>query len=355
METVGLDPEPLKEITHHGEKRQEGEGGWKVLCSTVALASRCPCSVLKFHLKIKATRRSYLSILLIVLLPWPQSVFHVSLAKVSDLYSIANMYWKEDNIVASTMQNFSMTSGPPSGPKNYIFVNYIVDEHNRHKRLKVMRACESCHRRKIKCDCRHKRLKVVRACESCRHRKIKCDSATSNTWPCAACVRLKLQCVQPAGGLEGEPGDTGPDSAIKQSIESQPFVQNPTASLQQAPSYGLATPPFPATQARNFSYVANYSKPPYAITENGYYPNRQQYPGALDDQDQAGAQVFPQYQGDPDSQREERAVFGVWPKWTSSIFHIQADNGRYAHRFYLLPASRCHLARNGWEVQAPMQ
>jgi hypothetical protein len=199
-------------------------------------------------------------------------------------------YWKEDNIVASTMQNFSMTSGPPSGPKNYVF----VDEHNRHKRLKVMRACESC-----------------------RRRKIKCDSATTNTWPCAACVRLKLHCVPPAGGLEGEPGDTGVDSAVEQSIESQPFVQNPPASLQQAPSYGLATPPFPATQARNFSYdayVANYSKPPYDITENGYYPNPQQYPGALDDQDQAGAQVFPQYQGDPDSQREERAVFGVWPE-----------------------------------------
>ncbi|MCJ1396171.1 hypothetical protein MMC18_009060 [Xylographa bjoerkii] len=54
--------------------------------------------------------------------------------------------------------------------KNYVF----VDEHNRHKRLKVMRACEGC-----------------------RRRKIKCDAATTNAWPCAACVRLKLQCVPP--------------------------------------------------------------------------------------------------------------------------------------------------------------
>ncbi|KAL6240613.1 hypothetical protein RBB50_012440 [Rhinocladiella similis] len=259
------------------------------------------------------------------------------------------MYWKEDNIVASTMQNFSMTSGPPSGPKNYIFVNYIVDEHNRHKRLKVMRACESCHRRKIKCDCRHKRLKVVRACESCRHRKIKCDSATSNTWPCAACVRLKLQCVQPAGGLEGEPGDTGPDSAIKQSIESQPFVQNPTASLQQAPSYGLATPPFPATQARNFSYVANYSKPPYAITENGYYPNRQQYPGALDDQDQAGAQVFPQYQGDPDSQREERAQVDATWRAMAGKCKLQCNEGED----FALTDVLCFLQDSNWQLPIP--
>jgi len=39
----------------------------------------------------------------------------------------------------------------------------------------------------------------MRACEGCRRRKIKCDAATTNTWPCAACVRLKLHCVRPNG------------------------------------------------------------------------------------------------------------------------------------------------------------
>lgn len=43
------------------------------------------------------------------------------------------------------------------------------------------------------CSC----LLVMRACEGCRRRKIKCDAATTNAWPCAACVRLKLQCVPP--------------------------------------------------------------------------------------------------------------------------------------------------------------
>lgn len=37
----------------------------------------------------------------------------------------------------------------------------------------------------------------MRACEGCRRRKIKCDAATTNTWPCASCVRLKLNCVPP--------------------------------------------------------------------------------------------------------------------------------------------------------------
>lgn len=61
-------------------------------------------------------------------------------------------------------------AGADGAITDYVF----VDEHNRHKRLKVMRACEGC-----------------------RRRKIKCDAATTNSWPCAACVRLKLQCVPP--------------------------------------------------------------------------------------------------------------------------------------------------------------
>ncbi|KAJ5147706.1 uncharacterized protein N7443_000706 [Penicillium atrosanguineum] len=83
------------------------------------------------------------------------------------------------------MQNYSFAppSGPPrEGQKNYVF----VDEHNRHKRLKVMRACNGC-----------------------RKRKIKCDAATTNTWPCSACTRLKLVCVPPTIGQDG---DFGPDS-----------------------------------------------------------------------------------------------------------------------------------------------
>lgn len=37
----------------------------------------------------------------------------------------------------------------------------------------------------------------MRACEGCRRRKIRCDAATTNTWPCSACIRLKLHCVPP--------------------------------------------------------------------------------------------------------------------------------------------------------------
>ncbi|KAL2271243.1 hypothetical protein VTJ83DRAFT_614 [Remersonia thermophila] len=77
----------------------------------------------------------------------------------------------------TTMSSFSFAPStyqhpPRETQKSYVF----VDEHNRHKRLKVMRACEGC-----------------------RKRKIKCDAATTNTWPCSACIRLKLPCVRPNG------------------------------------------------------------------------------------------------------------------------------------------------------------
>lgn len=44
----------------------------------------------------------------------------------------------------------------------------------------------------------------MRACNGCRKRKIKCDAATTNTWPCSACTRLKIVCVPPAIGQEGD-------------------------------------------------------------------------------------------------------------------------------------------------------
>src|SRR6266536_1391874 len=61
----------------------------------------------------------------------------------------------------------------------------------------------------------------MRACEGCRRRKIKCDAATTNTWPCSACTRLKLQCIPPtfnqerdfAGGSTFEVDGTGYDSS----------------------------------------------------------------------------------------------------------------------------------------------
>ena len=105
----------------------------------------------------------------------------------------------------------------------------------------------------------------MRACEGCRRRKIKCDAATTNSWPCAACVRLKLTCVPPTvnynraqqmgmgpgSGLErildfadsgGESGDSG-DEGYMPRPHFQHVYQSPEMIASQ-PSYTSGMVPF---------------------------------------------------------------------------------------------------------------
>ena len=42
----------------------------------------------------------------------------------------------------------------------------------------------------------------MRACEGCRKRKIKCDGASTSTWPCGSCTRLKQKCNPPVVNLD---------------------------------------------------------------------------------------------------------------------------------------------------------
>lgn len=158
------------------------------------------------------------------------------------------------------MQTFQVTSNPPPGPKNYVF----VDEHNRHKRLKVMRACEGC-----------------------RRRKIKCDAATTNTWPCAACKRLKLPCVPPAGGLEYDQQTSDTETSISQqptkavtqpvSIQYDPYTQYqapPVQNITNFPHDG-AHPPNQTYLQEAYHYVPQHQLPSSNHAENGY---SQRYP-----------------------------------------------------------------------------
>lgn len=83
----------------------------------------------------------------------------------------------------------------PRFKPDYVF----VDEHNRHKRLKGKPVLIT-----IPYSLLSAGYLVMRACNGCRKRKIKCDAATTNTWPCSACTRLKLVCVPPAIGQDGD-------------------------------------------------------------------------------------------------------------------------------------------------------
>ncbi|KAI3318526.1 hypothetical protein HD806DRAFT_540140 [Xylariaceae sp. AK1471] len=124
---------------------------------------------------------------------------------------------------------------PRETQKNYVF----VDEHNRHKRLKVMRACEGC-----------------------RRRKIKCDAATTNTWPCSACIRLKLHCVRPNAQYEGSPEDTQQYEPSRADYEAgqENFRQ---MAMQQQPTHQQQM------MSGGHPKTAMYASP------SGSYPNQQ--------------------------------------------------------------------------------
>jgi hypothetical protein len=191
------------------------------------------------------------------------------------------------------MQSYPLSSAPPQGPKNYVF----VDEHNRHKRLKVMRACEGC-----------------------RRRKIKCDSATTNTWPCAACVRLKLHCVPPAGGLDGNGDDLGPQGAADDQPGQSSFSSIPPAQTQ---AYASTASAYQLDQDDTYQYdpyASNYQKQPYQVTEKSYgnfYPDVQQYSDPLHDPYQSAPHVYGHVQDEEKLLRQERAASSPSDQFTS--------------------------------------
>lgn len=95
----------------------------------------------------------------------------------------------------------------------------------------------------------------MRACEGCRRRKIKCDAATTNTWPCSACIRLKLHCVRP-NGYDGaaEPQVFEPTRPDYEAAGVQDFRPH----LAMPPPHMLAGTPNPASM---YAKPATYSEP----------------------------------------------------------------------------------------------
>ncbi|KIW04048.1 hypothetical protein, variant [Verruconis gallopava] len=127
--------------------------------------------------------------------------------------------------------------------RNYVF----VDEHNRHKRLKVMRACEGC-----------------------RRRKIKCDAATTNSWPCAACTRLKLNCVPPTVSYEKDSSQPGVHTFEIQRPNEYPAIPIGTIGdyqrpqIPSQPSYqAMSTNMPPHVPSQTYEPLSTYSTPAY--------------------------------------------------------------------------------------------
>lgn len=144
--------------------------------------------------------------------------------------------------------------------KNYVF----VDEHNRHKRLKVMRACEGC-----------------------RRRKIKCDAATTNTWPCSACIRLKLHCVRP-NGYDGATDSTTYETLVppgnqfqqmampphpqgQAPLKSESDVYAPQAGYPDAASTSFQAMPYDASQPQHDIHYTTVA-PPMSLVDQQVAP-----------------------------------------------------------------------------------
>ncbi|KAI5288453.1 hypothetical protein KEM55_009087, partial [Ascosphaera atra] len=74
----------------------------------------------------------------------------------------------------------------------------------------------------------------MRACAACRKRKIRCDAATTNTWPCSACTRLKLDCVPPSRDREREQQQQQQQQQQQLPLQSQSQSLIPPLNLASA-------------------------------------------------------------------------------------------------------------------------
>lgn len=113
----------------------------------------------------------------------------------------------------------------------------------------------------------------MRACEGCRRRKIKCDAATTNTWPCSACIRLKLHCVPPTVQYDAGNGTGFEPERVEYESGSGDEEYHNQISMQQH----LSGPPKPPQQVYppQVPYtdsIGMYHSLPYASPPSGQHP-----------------------------------------------------------------------------------
>ena len=131
----------------------------------------------------------------------------------------------------------------------------------------------------------------MRACEGCRRRKIKCDAATTNTWPCSACIRLKLHCVKP-NGFDGASDSTTFDTSIatndpygQPGMQGMVGYQDPKMNQmvyphQQYPDAAAGYPGIPYDSSQAQAHGMNYAsvQPQYGVMDPQQYAAQGVFP-----------------------------------------------------------------------------
>lgn len=162
----------------------------------------------------------------------------------------------------------------------------------------------------------------MRACEGCRRRKIKCDAATTNAWPCAACVRLKLHCVPPTvnydrshstpshvSGLEGVLDFDTSSHSGDEDYRHQPATSAPQGFNLNNPS-GVVHPPNSFSDGLHVFQTPPYSERAWSQESYSYG----QVPGL-------GESVQEPYQFGPSNVVSLAPVEGV-PSWSTEQYSV---------------------------------
>lgn len=134
----------------------------------------------------------------------------------------------------------------------------------------------------------------MRACEGCRRRKIKCDAATTNTWPCSACIRLKLHCVRPNGydgSLDPSAFDNPMDPVQYQqlSMQQHQVLQSPPKSEggyqtgYDANAAAYQGMPYDNSQGQPGMGYSNVQSGPLDYSNQNVFPTPPMQPGSRPD------------------------------------------------------------------------
>lgn len=155
----------------------------------------------------------------------------------------------------------------------------------------------------------------MRACSGCRKRKIKCDSATTNIWPCSACTRLKLVCVPPAIGQDGDFNTYDQAEEVAQPVSAVNSIQSPVADVAHQTNHHLQQQPLPyfASSSYPLESMRGYAEDPRLAHPQPYLGGSSQDQQRLYHHDSSLPLGFPTAHGYQQSQQHLPPASTLFP------------------------------------------